>query len=206
MDEWQWLMERRGEHGWYKKVYTTSLLWQTIRLRVLERDNWQCKMCRGEGNTVHHMSYADDVLKGENDGELITLCGSCHGRIEYRFISKEIAPNEKLRRFILGNIVGYVINPSIVLSKPPKSKKIIDENNEDKYWRKAKEENIQICSLTYSYTIKDLAKAVGLTYRTVLGMHLRGEFRIGDLKSIMMWSTKLYMKKWIDQEKSKKYT
>lgn len=57
--------------------------WQKVRLEVIGRDNFTCRMCGDKATTleVHHLSYekfAWDVPKEK----LITLCHDCHIEVE----------------------------------------------------------------------------------------------------------------------------
>jgi len=59
--------------------------WQRKRLEIMQRDNFECKKCRGSDVelNVHHKEY----IKGKNpweyeDDNLITLCVYCHQEIE----------------------------------------------------------------------------------------------------------------------------
>jgi len=63
--------------------YLSRVLWKRIRKRVLERDRFTCKRCNGRAAIVHHRSYTLEVLKGENDEQLVSLCEGCHHVIEY---------------------------------------------------------------------------------------------------------------------------
>ena len=55
--------------------------WQQKRLKIMERDEWECKMCcrKNDMLTVHHMLYknATDPWDYE-DHHLVTLCDHCH--------------------------------------------------------------------------------------------------------------------------------
>jgi hypothetical protein len=67
-----------------REEYRKKLLdprWQKKRLKILERDEWECQHCGDDESTlhVHHLCY----LKGYEpwdylDKMLITLCESCH--------------------------------------------------------------------------------------------------------------------------------
>lgn len=66
--------------------YLDSDLWQTIRLRVLERDNHLCRVCdkpERPAACVHHTSYAVSVLKGEDISSLYSLCHGHHLTVEF---------------------------------------------------------------------------------------------------------------------------
>lgn len=67
-----------------KKKYTHLLKdpkWQKMRLKIFERDNWQCKWCNDKNNTlhVHHLRYERGKMPWEYElKDLITLCECCH--------------------------------------------------------------------------------------------------------------------------------
>lgn len=55
--------------------------WQKKRLEILERDEWQCKICHTEKKTlhVHHKKYEYGKDPWEIDSDyLVTLCEDCH--------------------------------------------------------------------------------------------------------------------------------
>ena len=64
-----------------KASSSTIADWANIRRRIIERDNYQCRM-RGcdeiDGLNVHHIDY--DRTKN-NDENLVTLCGKCHRQV-----------------------------------------------------------------------------------------------------------------------------
>lgn len=61
--------------------------WKDKRLGILERDNWECQMCKANGrysraNTVHHIvELRDKPSLALVDSNLISLCGKCHNKI-----------------------------------------------------------------------------------------------------------------------------
>lgn len=64
------------------QAYLDSSLWKLIRNRVMVRDGERCRACYETANLqVHHRSYEDAVLAGRADGQLVTLCASCHHSI-----------------------------------------------------------------------------------------------------------------------------
>lgn len=73
-----------GMKGGNVSTYSEKLkhpLWQRKRLEILDRDNFKCRGCGSETNTlnVHHLKY----IRGNNPWEypnsfLITLCDICH--------------------------------------------------------------------------------------------------------------------------------
>lgn len=71
--------------------------WPAQRLRVLERDGWQCHYCHkpldGEDATVDHLEPVSlNPGKDYRDDELVSCCRSCNSqkgarvnaRVEYR--------------------------------------------------------------------------------------------------------------------------
>lgn len=61
----------------YQK-YCASDEWKVIRDRVLERDSHTCQDCGKRAITVHHLSYRPEVMAGEDDSQLVSLCVPCH--------------------------------------------------------------------------------------------------------------------------------
>ncbi len=66
----------------YQK-YLSSQLWWRIRSRVFTRDKGRCTLCPRMAVLVHHLDYAPATLTGTNDAALVSLCGHCHGKIEF---------------------------------------------------------------------------------------------------------------------------
>ena len=67
-------------------TYKEKLLdprWQKKRLRILERDNWECKLCGDKTSTlhVHHKAYNGEPWDAK-ETNLTTLCYNCHTMIE----------------------------------------------------------------------------------------------------------------------------
>jgi len=69
--------------------------WQKKRLKILERDEFACKLCMDECSTlnVHHLIYRSNTepWDSKND-DLVTLCEACH---------KEETENRKASEFLL---------------------------------------------------------------------------------------------------------
>ncbi|MBX2850877.1 MAG: hypothetical protein KTR15_03925 [Phycisphaeraceae bacterium] len=63
--------------------YLKSSLWKKIRRRILKRDAETCMRCGGPGKQVHHRDYTLDVMAGENDDLLATVCDGCHNIITF---------------------------------------------------------------------------------------------------------------------------
>lgn len=59
------------------KVYLKSAHWKQLRLKILLRDNYKCRLCGNSSKLeVHHLTYNN---KGkENLDDLITVCSKCH--------------------------------------------------------------------------------------------------------------------------------
>ena len=68
---------------WYDK-YLKSTLWKKkIKPRILERDSHRCLRCGGPADRVHHRSYTNDVMKGNADDKLASVCEGCHNVIHF---------------------------------------------------------------------------------------------------------------------------
>lgn len=54
--------------------------WQQTRLRIFERDRWQCQLCGRTDRSlcVHHIAYMPGDPWDTCDPLLITLCELCH--------------------------------------------------------------------------------------------------------------------------------
>ncbi len=55
--------------------------WQRKRLEIMQRDDFKCRSCEDEENTlhVHHLFYEKGKLPWEYDNkDLVTLCQNCH--------------------------------------------------------------------------------------------------------------------------------
>ena len=70
-----------NEGRFYKSRY-----WKKKRTEILDRDNYECQVCKAEGkfspaNTVHHIipleQRPDLVLDDDN---LLSICAGCHNR------------------------------------------------------------------------------------------------------------------------------
>ena len=54
--------------------------WQRKRLEIMQRDDFKCRECGTTNDlNVHHIRYIEGRLPWEYDnGDLVTLCGTCH--------------------------------------------------------------------------------------------------------------------------------
>ena len=65
------------------KFYKTKT-WQNKRDEILERDNYECQMCKDKGRytsatTVHHIQHYKDCPElALTDSNLVSLCDACH--------------------------------------------------------------------------------------------------------------------------------
>lgn len=70
-----------------KKTYQEKLRhpkWQKLRLEIMKRDKFMCKMCKDEETTlnVHHLKYTAEDVWDEPKQNLITVCEHCHLELE----------------------------------------------------------------------------------------------------------------------------
>lgn len=74
--------------------------WTKQRNRCLDRDGRQCRVCGVDGSeldrelAVHHITprtrFDDGDWRAMNDlSNLVTLCHSCHGRFERKFVGTD---------------------------------------------------------------------------------------------------------------------
>lgn len=79
--------------------YIRSREFKEIRKLVLERDNYECQICKADGNkrrlTVHHKTYDHLFNEKEHLDDLITLCNVCHSAIHKSISNKELFKNKK---------------------------------------------------------------------------------------------------------------
>ncbi len=97
LDYIQWIIEGRVD-----KFYK-SRLWTNCRKKALERDHYECQMCKKNpkmnkivlANTVHHIKEIRDYphLALELDN-LVSLCRACHERIHERDLIKRETKNK----------------------------------------------------------------------------------------------------------------
>lgn len=71
-----------------KKTYSEKLKdprWQKMRLKVMNRDKFRCKLCKDDTTTlnVHHLSYEGGCEPWEYPlSNFETLCEHCHSEVE----------------------------------------------------------------------------------------------------------------------------
>ena len=92
-DAWSAEIERSLERGreavlarmGYRSYeeYRASYLWRKIKKRIFAQYDKRCFRCGGHATYVHHRSYTEAVLKGDDDEQLRPLCGGCHNIVEF---------------------------------------------------------------------------------------------------------------------------
>ena len=93
----------------YHKVYKTKQ-WLVVRKRVLNRDNYLCRVCLdkgslSEGVTVHHIiPLEDDRSKTYEIDNLISLCNQCHKKI-HRYYDKDKKTKQKEQKILFDLIL-----------------------------------------------------------------------------------------------------
>jgi hypothetical protein len=58
--------------------YLASPLWRKIRARVLKDFDGECFLCHESAAQVHHRSYDEATLKGDDTTQLVAICRTCH--------------------------------------------------------------------------------------------------------------------------------
>lgn len=79
--------------------YLASKQWWVIRNRVIVRDKGRCQICPRPADQVHHLDYSPATLTGDNDSALVSLCGHCHGKIEFDCKGKKCSLSAAQRRY-----------------------------------------------------------------------------------------------------------
>ena len=77
----------------YYETYLESQLWKMIRERVHCRDNYKCQVCFKPAQVVHHKNYDAEVMDGQRDADLISLCHNCHSAIEFEITNGKKVKN-----------------------------------------------------------------------------------------------------------------
>ena len=90
----------------YQTEYLVSYLWRKIKRRIFIRDNKRCRYCGGVAEVVHHRSYDREVLEGNADQMLVSLCNACHNFLHF--------DDDGLRR-------SMKVAEQIFLHEPPQS-------------------------------------------------------------------------------------
>jgi hypothetical protein len=75
------ILARMGYRSY--EEYRQSYLWRKIKKRAFAKYDGKCVRCGGRAYHVHHRSYTEAVLKGEDDDQLRPLCSGCHHIVEY---------------------------------------------------------------------------------------------------------------------------
>jgi hypothetical protein len=81
--------------------YLRSMLWKKIRKRILKRDGNVCRRCGGRATEVHHRSYSEAVLAGNDDEQLVSICKGCHNFITLEDLGARRSPGETDRLLLL---------------------------------------------------------------------------------------------------------
>jgi len=88
------------------KTYSEKLKdprWQRKRLEIMQRDNFTCTQCGDTSTTqnVHHWQYSKEPWDAKN-GDLTTVCRSCHEEIEQcKDLTKDFLKQSDFRNLVL---------------------------------------------------------------------------------------------------------
>jgi hypothetical protein len=107
----------------YQTEYLKSTLWRKIKERILARDKKQCVYCGGVAEVVHHRSYSREVLEGNADLMLVSLCNACHDFIHFDSSGQGRAPEESDRILIYEQPPRDFPEPSVDLRRDRHSNK-----------------------------------------------------------------------------------
>jgi 5-methylcytosine-specific restriction endonuclease McrA len=81
--------------------YLSSPPWRRIHCRILKRDERLCVRCGDKATQVHHKSYTEPVLRGEDDSQLVSICEPCHNKVELTDTSPQVRRTEAEKRRVL---------------------------------------------------------------------------------------------------------
>jgi 5-methylcytosine-specific restriction endonuclease McrA len=101
-----WWKPPEGEtrQSWYYRVYLHSKQWKMIPRRVHKQDGKLCRRCGGGASgadkATHHISYSDEVMRGEADDQIVCICKGCHRFIHFDDEGKKRSGDE-VKRFLL---------------------------------------------------------------------------------------------------------
>ena len=78
--------------------YCRSEAWAEIRERILKAAQGKCFACGRRAWQVHHRMYSEEALRGEDDAQLLALCGACHRWCEWSKQGEKLSPRAATRR------------------------------------------------------------------------------------------------------------
>ncbi len=64
--------------------YLNSALWARIRAEAYAEHGPYCWLCRDKAVHLHHKSYSEAVMRGNNIDALVPLCEKCHKKVEFK--------------------------------------------------------------------------------------------------------------------------
>lgn len=108
---------------WYRE-YLQSDAWSVIRTKVLERDGYGCHGCGKKATEVHHRSYSEAVMRGDDLLQLVSLCTACHNHIHWwngLKVSLRTA-GHRLAALQAENL-ARLNSPVVAVPQPPRKKK-----------------------------------------------------------------------------------
>jgi hypothetical protein len=92
--------------------YRESDLWKDIRRRVYKFRGRNCVLCGDKSKAIHHHSYAEPVLRGEDIHPMYPMCDKCHKKIEYDGKRKrDMADVQEYFMLLLKNPREATVNP-----------------------------------------------------------------------------------------------
>jgi hypothetical protein len=87
-EEW---LSRGGKAVLKCKNFYESQYWKLVRQTVLASKSFLCCRCGGEANQVHHLHYEHAGEEHFYPENLVAVCRSCHGLVEYARKTESLA-------------------------------------------------------------------------------------------------------------------
>lgn len=105
--------------------------WQKKRLEILERDSFQCRLCKDEKTTlhIHHLKYinGNDPWQYKNN-DLMTVCKDCHKLIHGYNGTSYLKPLSEIEIFKKKTTTGGLFE--ILINRKTQQGLIIWDNRE----------------------------------------------------------------------------
>lgn len=89
----------------FSREYYSTPLWARIRELVYLEKGVECWICGERSDVIHHQSYDDATMRGDDRSNLFPLCHQCHRDVHFSGNKKRstIAAFDVFNRMVEGN-------------------------------------------------------------------------------------------------------